>query len=455
MRMAIALITLSDLCIRASDLSAFYSDSGLWPEALIQTFGWNKGYWSIHTLSDNVFYLPLLFTLHFIFAFSLLIGFKTRLSTLIVWLLYISLHNRNIYILQGGDDLLRLTLFWGLFLPWGSCYSFDSKKTTSPPKQNTGANLAYLILLASVYFFSALLKTSDDWLKNFDAVYFALSLEQIRLPFGDLLIHYPTLLKLLTVLVYGIELLVPLLILWPQKKGNLRLIAFVLLCVLHLGIGLNLFVGLFFMIGIASALALLPSILLDKLETKFKKRSSFTQIAEQVTPTSKFRILKVFFFGVIIYLCLMLNIGSLPYNPYHLRSELMYPVNLLRLNQNWSMFAPGVLRKDGWFVFYGRDSIGRQWDLRLDQDYVDFNKPAHIVSMYKNDRWRKLAENMQNNNYTFLRPLYCKYMLKQWNLRHPEKKLVSLDLYFMEKTNLANYKQTAPFKKLYCSCYVN
>ena len=95
----------------------------------------------------------------------------------------------------------------------------------------------------------------------------------------------------------------------------------------------------------------------------------------------------------------MVNLGTLPFNDYQLRSELFYPVNVLRLNQNWSMFAPGVLRNDGWLVYHGMDSIGRQWDLRLDQDYVDYTKPQHIVKMYKNDRWRKLAENMQNNNY--------------------------------------------------------
>lgn len=450
MRIAIALIVITDLSIRLTDLKAFYTSSGIWPSYLITNFGWNKGYWSLHMLSDTFVFELVLFSLHFICAFSLLLGYKSRISTLLTWLLYISLHNRNIYVLQGGDDLLRLILFWGIFLNWGSHYSLDAKKKGFYSKQTVVSNLGYLLLIASVYFFSALQKTSDDWIKNFDAVYYALSLEQIRLPLGDLLFQFPFFLKMLTVIVYGIEICAPILIFWPQKKGHLRLIALILLLGLHIGIGMNLFVGLFFLIGIASLIGLIPSFLIDRLEKMFRINSPIFQ-NEATSKLWNFSIR--LFLILIISVCLLINLGSLPYNPYQLKSTLLLPVNALRLNQNWAMFAPGVLRNDGWFVYHGKDSIGRQWDLRLNQDYVDYLKPQHIVQMYKNDRWRKLAENLQNNNYTFLRSLYCKYILKEWNLSHPEKKIFSLDLYFMEKINQANYKQSIPEKKLHCSCY--
>src|SRR5205085_7383249 len=51
--------------------------------------------------------------------------------------------------------------------------------------------------------------------------------------------------------------------------------------------------------------------------------------------------------------------------------------------------------------------------LRLNQDYVDFKKPTRIVSMYRSDRWRKLAENMQDERFAFLRPQYCNYILRR------------------------------------------
>ncbi len=119
------------------------------------------------------------------------------------------------------------------------------------------------------------------------------------------------------------------------------------------------------------------------------------------------------------------------------------------------MFSPSVLKKDGWFVYYGIDSIGRQWDLYKNQDYVDFTKPTNVVGTYKTDRWRKLAENMQGDNYTFLRPLYGKYILHQWNKMHPDKKIATLNLFYMSKENLPNYRTTAVQKNLYSVCSDN
>lgn len=453
MRIGVALLVLSDLIIRFGDLEAHYTNQGLWPTELIPNFGWNPGNWSLHTLNGSYAYEAFLFCLHFVFAIFLLIGFKTRLSTLVVWLLLISLHNRNIFVLQGGDDLLRILLFWGLFLPWNAHYCMDARKNNIPSKQHPLTNLGYLLLLFSVYFFSALLKSAPEWHAEGSAFYYALSLEQIRLPIGDWLHHFPRILKLFTWCAYYIELLVPFLIIWPTKKQSLRTIAFILLFLLHVGIGLTLYVGLFYIINIVAILGLLPSRAMDRIDSLFRIRSHSINLKSKTTVY--LRIASNTLCAFAIFLCLFVNLSELPHFPYEPSKELGYTANVLRLNQYWGMFSPGVLRKDGWFVYHGMDSIGRQWDLRRNEDYVDYKKPEHVVSMYKTDRWRKLAENMQNDHYTFLRPLYGKYLLRKWNKEHPEKKLAVLNVYFMEKENLPNYKTTVPVKVLHCVCYAD
>ncbi len=459
MRIAIGLIVITDLIIRASDLTAHYTNEGMWSTEVIKNFGYNTGYWSLHALSGNYWWIVFLFAIHFIFAIFLIVGYKTKLSTLIVWLLLISLHNRNLFILQSGDDLLRLLLFWGLFLPWANCYSIDCKKTYTFKKQFTVANLGYLLLIASVYFFTVHLKTSTEWHAEGSAIYYALSLEQMRLsPFGDWLYKYPALMQVLTWFVFYTELSIPFLILIPTKKGYLRLIAVILITLLHVGIGLTLYVGLFNAISIALAIGLLPCFIINKWQTKLSFfKIKYTIFCRQ--PFLKFgktkQIVLNYVAAIVIVLCLILNLSSVKWFNYELRSELYYPINILRLNQYWGMFSPNVLKKDGWFVYYGIDSAGRQWDVCKNQDYVDFTKPKHIVNMYKNDRWRKLAENMQSANYTFLHPLYGKYILKQWNKKHPNKKIVTLNLYFMSKQNLPNYKTTDIQKNLYSVCIDN
>ena len=453
MRIGIAILVITDLLIRGADLTAHYTDQGVWPTNLAYNFGWNPGYWSLHALSGSFNFELVLFILHFIFALFLLFGFKTRLFTVLVWLLTISLHNRNIYILQSGDDLLRLVLLWGIFLPWHAHYSLDSKLKPQRVKQNTFANTGYLLLLASVYFFTTTLKSSAEWHSEGTAIYYALSLDQLRLPLGDWLYQFPAALKVLTHLVFYIELVLVILLVYPLKNGASRFIAFCLLVIMHIGIGSTLYVGLFYLISTVSAIALLPAFVMDRLEKILKIKKN-----KRVLLEAKPKSIKWLNAGAcisIIFLCLMVNLGTVSWFPYEMRNGVNTTTNVLRLNQYWGMFSPTVLKKDGWYVYYGRDSIGRQWDLWRNEDYVDFSKPKRIVTMYKSDRWRKLAENLQNDRYIFLRPLYCKFILLKWNREHPEKKLHSLSVYFMEKENLPDYKTSTPAKTLHCMCYAD
>lgn len=454
MRIGVASVVMADLLIRGSDLEAHYTARGMWPPDLVPNFGWQSGFWSLHTLNGSYGWALLLFLLHGLFAFFLLLGYRTRFATLMVWLLTISLHNRNLFVLQSGDDLLRLLLLWGFFLPWQASYSLDARRNRALGKDSPAAiplaGLGYLLLIASVYFFSAAFKTGREWGSDGTAIYYALSLEQLRLPLtGDWLYQNPALMKVLTHLVIGMEWLIPLLLLLPFGKGSLRLVAFLLLILLHAGIGLTLYVGLFFIINMVSALGLIPGFVMDRLEALFRLKKTGLQF-RPLPVAAKFLANGACL--LLIVICGMLNLGAARWFPYQLRGEVLYPVNVLRLNQYWGMFSPGVLKKDGWFVYHGADSLGRQWDLRLNQDYVDYKKPRYIVSMYKSDRWRKLAENMQSDDYTFLRPLYCKYLLYAWNKQHPEKRLATLNLYYMQKESLPGYKTTPVEKKLFCVC---
>lgn len=459
MRIGVALVVLADLCIRGSDLTAHYTDAGLWPTSLVHNFGWKPGFWSLHELSGSYLWALFLFILHIVFAFGLLFGFRTLVSTLGVWLLYISLHNRNLFVQQAGDDLLRIVLFWGLFLPWNAYYSYDSRFFRFEPKQRYIANIGYLLLIASVYFFTVCLKYSSEWRTEGTAVYYALSLEQLRLPgVGDWLYGHPGIMKAITYSVFYAEALIPILILWPSQKGYPRFIAFLLLIILHAGIGLTLYVGLFFIINMVTAIGLVPGFVMDELERKIAwlknpgKSLFVKQNRRLVFLREKLRPLINIVCLLVIIVSLIMNLGFLSWFGYTLRGETLYPINIFRLDQYWGMFSPAVLKRDGWFVYHGIDSVGRQWDLRLNQDYVDYKKPPRIVSMYRSDRWRKLAENMQRDDMTFLRPQYCRYVIRKWNREHPDKKMATLNLYYLQKENLPGYKTTGVSKILFCVC---
>lgn len=437
LRIGTALVVIIDLLIRFPDLEAHYTNQGLWPLDMVR-YGWREGYWSFHALNGSARWQLVLFILHFLAAAFLLMGWHTTRATFVTWLLLVSLQNRNVFILQGGDDLLRLTLFTGLFLPWGSHLSVDAATGRQAWITSRYAYLLYLLLIASVYLFSALLKNSADWRSEGSAIYYALSLEQIRLPVtGDMLYRHPHVMRVLTWLVLAVEFLIPLLILIPSRSGKPRVAAFVLIALLHAGIASTLYVGLFPLIGMVTAVGLL--------------RTRRAAAAEAATPPAK--ALSAALNSVVLLLaaiCLVINLQGLPWFGYELHSAMRFPAYALRLDQYWGMFSPSVLRKDGWFVYQGVDSLGREWDLRTGKQGTDFSKPPHIVSMYASDRWRKLAENIQGDGHTFLRPLYAKYVLRKWNAVHPDRQIAWLHLYYMEKYNQPDYREPHIQKVLYC-----
>ena len=444
MRVALGIIVLIDLAIRGSDLFAFYGAHGIWPAEYIYSFSGKAGMWTLNSLFQSNAWLIFLYGLNVLVAITFLLGYKTRWSNLLLWILTLSFQNRNLYILQGGDDLLRLLLFWGLFLPWHQNFCLDKK----PEKNNNHGlgEIAYLLMLASIYFFSAELKSSPQWRIENSAVYHALSLDIYRSNIGNYVYQFPKLMTFLSAATLWIEYLLVILILWPSKKGYTRLLAFILILILHLSFGLCLNVGLFYLISVIAGIGLLPALVFRKFKSS-NETPSFDKISFH-----KFHWLKNTFVIGCILLCLFINFSGVKWFAYKPKKEIMFMANALRLDQYWSMFAPAVPIENKWLVYLAYNHKGQQYDIYNDVEYVDFIKSKHLNNHFKSDRWKKLAENVQNDYYSFLRPHYCAFFLKSWNTQHPENQMQSLNLYSMQESILLNYKRTEPNKKILCLC---
>jgi len=89
--------------------------------------------WSLYWLSQHDAWPAILFIIAGLAALALLAGMRTRLATLVSFVLLLSLHNRAPILLQGGDILLLLLLFWALFLPWGERWSKIFQLPTANP----------------------------------------------------------------------------------------------------------------------------------------------------------------------------------------------------------------------------------------------------------------------------------------------------------------------------------
>src|SRR5262249_32796784 len=122
-RVLLALLLLADLAIRATDLNAMYTDDGMFPRAEISqriTTVWN---WSFHFASGASWYQAILFGISGVLALALAAGFATRIATIGSWLMLVSIHHRVPAVLSGAEILLRMLLFWAMFLPLGATWS--------------------------------------------------------------------------------------------------------------------------------------------------------------------------------------------------------------------------------------------------------------------------------------------------------------------------------------------
>lgn len=468
LRIAVAFVLIIDLLIRITDLKIFYTDDGALPRNYLHAYYWNPCYFSIHNFSGSFYFELFLFIVELVVAAGLLVGFQTKICTILSWLLLSSLHNRNPLVLQGGDDLLRLMLFWGIFLPWNRRYSFDSRKRKnqtvfSRESTFTGvAVLGYILLIFSVYFFSALLKNAPEWRTDGSALYYAFSLDMIAYPTAKFLLQYPVLLQVGTYAVAYLELLVPFLLLIPFRTDAMRLTAILLFAFFHVLIASTLFVGLFPLIGIVTLIGLIPSAVIDKLEARAKKifpsrgKTGVPGYADSTGSVFLFRgVIQQMVDSVLLFMIiysLMWNVTNLPFFHYKLNAWLKEPAYATRFDQNWGMFAPTVFKDDGWFVFEGITASQNAIDIRQQGKPVRYDKPANEVFNYKNDRWRKYSENYLFIKNIPLRPPFCNYLLADWNRKHPEQKIDSLSIIYFKEISVAETQTPPATKEVLCTC---
>lgn len=271
LRMGLALVVMADLLSRFQGLTAHYSDQGVLPRSILTEKLLHPWYWSLHLLSGAVFWQFLLFLLTFIIALALLVGYRTRLASIAVWALMVSLQNRNPALIFAGDDVLRAILFWAMFLPLSGCYSIDSALNSSnkpiPKRISSGATFAFMVQLCFVYTWSAAYKTkSNIWFPDGDAVYYSLSFDQYVTGLGQWLLTFPeSILKTITYSTLVFEWVGPFLIFIPFWIYGFRTIAIVSFVALHFGFGLSFKIGILSYLSIVNWLALIPSEIWDNL----------------------------------------------------------------------------------------------------------------------------------------------------------------------------------------------
>lgn len=274
MRVSLGLLIIYDLYVKVIDLKLFYTDSGFVPRTLAVKIN-PEWYISFHLLNGSYSSQLLLFLVAFLFAILLIIGFKTKLSTFISWILLVSMINRNLMITNIGDDILRLFLFWSMFLPLGAVYSVD--RALAKNKSNLQlrildfGSLGFTLQYACIFIFSAILKSKNsDWQSGV-GLYYNLNLLYFTSKYGLLLLKLPlNLLKSLTHFVVYFEKFGIFLFFVPVFNLFFRSVGIFLFMGLIIGFGVFLDLENVHLVVLAGLLPFIPSQAWNLLARKFK-----------------------------------------------------------------------------------------------------------------------------------------------------------------------------------------
>ncbi|MBM4361186.1 MAG: HTTM domain-containing protein [Deltaproteobacteria bacterium] len=432
-RVGLGVLVLGDLADRARDLDLYYADSGLLPRALVAAELGDTARFSLHLGTGNPLLVRALFAVHALAALALALGFRTRLATWATWILTVSLQVRSWSLLHGGDTLLRLLLFWGLFLPLGARLSLDQLLDPPPspaPRRVLSVGTAALLLqLTAMYWFALALRTAPGWWSG-EALALALELDSLVRPAGRALLAARPLLGPLTHATLALELFGSIAVLSPWATRSVRRLVVPLFLLLHLGILLVFEIGIFPWAAMVAWIALLPGAELPAPPARATARAS--------------RAANVLAASALAYV-LVWNVAELERSPLArvLGARFAFPGELLMLRQRWNLFTPEPPRSDGWMVAPGALADGTELDLLRPGRPGSWTRPVALAAEYPSARAWMYASRVRESAPT--RAVFIAWLCRSWNEGHDgARRLTGVEVWTVTEDTLPGGGKSAP-----------
>jgi hypothetical protein len=216
-------------------------------------------------------------------AVALTLGWRTRIVSVLIWLLLVAIQRRDPWILNSGDLLLRELAFFVMLMPAGETWSLDARRRlrgggVERPRAPWGLRLVQM-QVSAIYLFSVWAKVRGTTWNDGTAVGIALQLQDLQrfaVPASvstSLLVSAILTYSSLAVeasLAFGLWL--PRLRYWVMAAG----------VGLHLGIEASLLIGWFSLAIVSSYLVFVPPEHLRRAVTWIRSRRRTTPAAVAV-----------------------------------------------------------------------------------------------------------------------------------------------------------------------------
>lgn len=254
-RICFAILLVKDALYHIPLAKLFYSDQGIVPRSVLADVWRTNHRFSLMDAMPSAWMGQVFFILWVGIAFCLLLGYQTRLMTILNFIFVLSIHERNPFVLNGADTLIRNLSFWIMFAPLGQYYSLDAVRrrwrnaaiSQNPddlrPSEIPHTTFAFPVRMIQlqiglVYLLTYILKLPEGYWLRGESLHMALQLTNFLLPPGEwLLILAPEwLLVFLTRLVLLIEGAFFPLVFLPVLQPHARIVGLVGGVLLHISI---------------------------------------------------------------------------------------------------------------------------------------------------------------------------------------------------------------------------
>jgi len=185
-RVVLATTVLSNMLSHFREWGYLWGNNGVLPFATFHNFNQMRHSFSLYALSSNDKYEVFIFVLGILVSALFLVGWKTRITSVLFYVFTWSLYQRNPFVLDGGDNLLYLFAFFLMFVKSDRYLAVDSS-----PEVDSGSHLpailhnfavaAMVLQLMILYTSSGLAKATGHLWQNGTALYYVLQTDEFNM----------------------------------------------------------------------------------------------------------------------------------------------------------------------------------------------------------------------------------------------------------------------------------
>jgi hypothetical protein len=184
-RICYGLLSLQFAWLICPDLLVWFGKKGIISIETVYCLSRAHGLNVLNFAPDDDIWLYTVFASFVLGAFFMTIGLATRFSAILMFIGYISLHHRNPYLLNGGDNYVRLVALYMIFSQAGRKFSVDAwlaRKFNRQPSFDGGpwAQRMIQIQLSILYAAATLFKLTGVTWRSGTAVWYSSHLLEFR-----------------------------------------------------------------------------------------------------------------------------------------------------------------------------------------------------------------------------------------------------------------------------------